>query len=94
MLEDKRREERIDLELPVTLANGEGISRNISGSAIYFVTDQKLLTGGGIDFSINLNYICPGMQLHLECRGQVLRIEPTGEKFGIVASLNECWCKH
>ena len=40
MLQEKRREERIQLETTVLLANGRGTSRDISNSGIYFLTEQ------------------------------------------------------
>jgi len=92
MDEEKRREERIRLEVPVMLANGMGISRDISGSAIYFVTEQFLPSGSPVNFSVRLDHACPGKPLRLDCRGQVLRVEASGEKFGIAASFSECWC--
>ena len=92
MDEEKRREERIRLEVPVMLANGVGMSRDISGSAIYFVTEQFLPPGSAVNFSVRLDHACPGKPLQLDCRGQVLRVEAAGEKFGIAASFSECWC--
>jgi hypothetical protein len=92
--EEKRREERFRLEVPVVLANGTGVSRDISTSAVYFVTDQPLAAGSSIHFSMHLDYVCPGKPLQFECRGEVLRVEEAGEKFGVAASLGECWCTH
>lgn len=89
---EKRREERFRLEVPVSLPNGTGISRDISGSAIYFITEDFLPLGSHINFSIRLDHACPGKALQLDCRGQVLRVEATGKRFGIAASLGECWC--
>ena len=92
MDEEKRREERIRLEVPVMLANGMGMSRDISDSAIYFVTEQFLPPGSSVNFSVRLDHACPGKPLQLDCRGQVLRVEEAGKQFGIAASLGECWC--
>ena len=92
MDDEKRREERLRLEVPVMLANGMGMSRDISGSAIYFVTEQFLPPGSSVNFSVHLDHACPGKPLQLDCRGEVLRVEAAGKKFGIAASLGECWC--
>ena len=92
MHEEKRREERIRLEVPVMLTNGMGMSRDISGSAIYFVTEQFLPPGSPVNFLVRLEHACPGNPLQLDCRGHVLRVEAAGEKYGIAASLSECWC--
>jgi hypothetical protein len=92
--QDKRREERIRLEAPVLLASGTGISRDISNSGIYFLTEQSLPLGGAVNFSVQLDYACPGKPLKLECRGEVLRVEEAGAQFGVAASISECWCTH
>jgi len=94
MEKEKRGEERIRLEVPVLLANGTGVSRDISGSAIYFVTEHALSPGRTVTFSVHLDYACPGKPVQLDCRGQVLRVEAAGGKFGIAASLGECWYVH
>ena len=91
---ENRREERFALEVPVNLEAGSGLSRDISGSGIYFVTDQPLSPGETVKFSVKLDYIRPGKPIQLDCRGQVLRVEATGEKIGVAASISEFWCLH
>ena len=86
MGEERRREKRIKIEAPVLLSNGMGMSRDISGSAIYFVTDQFLPPGCPINFYVRLDHDCLDKPVHLQCHGFVLRVEVTGEKFGIAAS--------
>lgn len=89
--EEKRRAERIHLEAPVMLANGSGLSRDISESGIYFVTDQHLAPGSVINLTVHLDFICPGKRLHFDCRGEILRVEQAGDQYGVAASLAECW---
>jgi len=86
MGEDRRREKRIKIEAPVMLLSGMGMSRNISGSAIYFVTEQFLPPGCPINFFVRLDHDSLDKPLHLQCRGLVLRVDVAGEKFGIAAS--------
>jgi len=93
-IQGKRREERIQLEAPVILANGGGISRDMSNSGIYFLTEQNLTQSGALNFSVKLEYACPGKPVTLVCRGEVLRVESAGEKYGVAASIRECWCTH
>lgn len=92
--QENRREERFMLEMPVLLEGGIGISRDISESGIYFVTDQALTPGGVVKFSVKLDHIQAGKPVRLDCQGKVLRIEPAGEQFGVAASINELWCTH
>lgn len=94
VIQENRREERFMLEMPVLLESGMGISRDISESGIYFVTDQPLIPGGVVKFSVKLDHIQTGKPVRLDCQGRVLRIEPAGEKFGVAASINELWCIH
>ena len=86
MGEDRRREKRIKIEAPVMLLSGMGMSRNISGSAIYFVTEQFLPPGCPINFFVRLDHDSLDKPLHLQCRGLVLRVDVAGEKFGRAAS--------
>lgn len=91
---DQRSEERIPLETPILLATGTGVTRDISKSGIYFLTEQDLSPGGALNLSVQLDYACPGQPLKLECRGEVLRVEAMGAKFGVAAKISECWFTH
>ena len=86
MGKEKRREERVKLEVPVMLLTSMGMSRDISGSAIYFETEQFLPRGCPVNFMVRLDHDCLDKPLHLACRGLVMRVEQVGNKFGIVAS--------
>ena len=92
MREEKRREERIPLKVPVQMNDSTGISRDISSSGIYFLTEQLLPPGDAVNFSVKLDFAYPHRQCLLTCRGEVLRVETTGHHFGVAASINECWC--
>ena len=92
--QDKRHEERFPLEVTVMLENGGGISRDISQSGIYFLTDQLLAPGSVVKFSMTLDHIRPGKPIQLDCQGSVLRVEPAGEKLGVAASISHFWCLH
>ena len=89
---DKRHEDRIPIEVPVTLEAGTGLSRDISRSGIYFLTEQTMVPGSLVRFSIRLDHIRAGKPLRLDCEGQVLRIEQTSGKYGVAASISEFWC--
>jgi hypothetical protein len=92
--QNQRHEERFLLELPVMLEGGVGFSRDISGSGIYFVTDQPLTPGGFVQFSMKLDHVRPGKPVRLDCQGQVLRVEAAGAKLGVAASICGFWCIH
>ncbi|NJC87946.1 MAG: PilZ domain-containing protein [Desulfuromonas sp.] len=90
-IQEKRHAERFMIETPVMLENGTGMSRDISESGIYFMTDQSLTPGGIVRFSVKLDHLRPGKAVRLDCQGQVLRIEPAGERFGVAAKINDFW---
>ena len=69
---EKRREERVKLEVPVMLLTSMGMSRDISGSAIYFETEQFLPRGCPVNFMVCLDHDCLDKPLHLDCRGMVM----------------------
>ena len=86
MGEEKRREERIRLEVPIVLLTGEGMTRDISSSAIYFLSEHFLPVGCPLNFILCFDHDCLERPLRLHCRGLVLRVEAVGDKFGIAAS--------
>lgn len=92
-IQEKRHEERFLLEMPVILQGGAGISRDISESGIYFLTDQAFLPGGIVKFSVTLDHVRPGKPVRLDCEGEVLRIEETNDgRFGVAARIQQAWC--
>ena len=89
---DKRREDRIPIEVQVTLEAGMGLTRDVSRSGIYFLTAQAIDPGSLVRFSIRLDHIRAGKPIQLDCQGQVLRIEKSSDQYGVAASINEFWC--
>lgn len=85
----KRATERIEVEVPVHLETGSGISRNVSLSGIYFLTDQTFEEGKRFRFTIEFEFAIPGRPIHLDCTAQVLRMEHQGEKLGIAARIDD-----
>lgn len=91
---DKRTSQRIQIEVPVHLADAHGVTRDISGSGIFFVTDHSFTLGEGITFSLDLDYAYPGHQLRLDCHGKINRIERVGNQNGIAAELDRISSLH
>ena len=86
--EDKRASQRIQVEVPVYIGQEKAVTRDISWSGIYFLTDQSFVEGGALSFSLDLTYALPGKPIKLDCQGEVIRVEQRGEKFGIAAKIN------
>jgi len=82
---EKRASQRIQVEVPVYIGQAKAVTRDISWAGIFFLTDQTFFQGGALNFSLNLSYALPGKPIRLDCQGEVIRIEPFGEKFGIAA---------
>ena len=86
--DEKRVSQRIQVEVPVYIGQEKAVTRDVSWSGIYFLTDQFFAEGGALNFSLDLNYALPGKPIKLDCQGEVIRIEQRGEKFGVAAKIN------
>lgn len=84
----KRKEERVETELPVRVGWVRGTTRDISASGVFFETDAAYTTGSEINFSVELND-APGGKMMLKCRGRIVRVEDRGGKIGVAAAIVE-----
>lgn len=85
----KRIAQRVQVEVPVHLGLGTGVTRDASHSGVYFFTDQTFSPGTTFSFVLELDYIFPGETVMLHCRGEVVRVEEAGEKRGVAAIISE-----
>jgi len=88
MPDEKRTSQRILIEIPVYLNQEKTMTRDISWSGIYFLTQQNFSEGSELNFCLDLNYALPGKPVKLDCQAEVVRIEPRGTKFGVAARIN------
>ena len=86
---EKRASQRIQVEVPVYIGQEKAVTRDVSWSGIFFLTDQAFVQGGSLIFSMDLSYALPGKPIRLDCQGEVIRIEQFGKKFGIAARIND-----
>lgn len=84
---NKREGERIEVEVPVRLEHGQGVSRNVSTSGIYFVTDLSFAEGDVLRFTMAFHYAIPGRRMNLDCQAKVMRVEPLGDQVGVAARI-------
>lgn len=84
---DRRRATRYQVGLPVELQNGNGITRDVSESGVFFETDQPFESGAQISFSLILGHGDPEGPFRLHCKGSVVRVEPREEKIGVAARI-------
>ena len=82
----KRREDRMSARRLVQLDHGTGITRNISTSGIFFVTDVDYVPGNKINFAIELEGFRGG-KVMLRSWGKIVRVEIRGGKVGVGARI-------
>jgi hypothetical protein len=71
--------EQVTLSLQL-IGGGNGVTRDISASGLYFETDSEQQVGSLIDFEIELD--TPGGPMKFKAQGQIVRIEPQGGRIG------------
>lgn len=81
------RAERVDVALPVHLADRIGLTRNISVGGIYFEMDAAAEAGSEISFDIEME--TPLGKMMLRCSGQIVRTEEKGKRSGIAVRIVE-----
>lgn len=91
---ERRETKRHNIEVPVRFGRGTGVSRDISFSGIYFITQELLEAGEPLKLAFELEYAIPGKSLQLDCQGHVLRVENLGDRFGIAAKIDEVTYLH
>jgi hypothetical protein len=82
-----RLEQRFDTTMTVRFEQGSGVTRNVSASGIYFVTDAAFEKGMQISFTLDFDDFLPG-PLRLKCEAQVVRVEQHEGKLGVAAAIS------
>src|SRR5690349_14751443 len=77
---------RVAAALRVTFAAGQGVTRNVSASGIYFVTETVFVVGQAIKLHIEFADL-PGGLLAVTCNGRVVRVEKQGAVRGVAAAI-------
>jgi PilZ domain len=81
-----REEVRVATALRVTFAAGHGVTRNVSATGIYFVTDTVFAIGQSIKLHLEFADL-PGGPLAVTCDGRVIRVESEGTAQGVAATI-------
>jgi hypothetical protein len=82
-----RLEERFATNMPVRLEGGGAVTRDVSASGIYFVTDLQLEAGASVKFALDFQDF-PGGPIQVNCIARVVRVEEQGEKKGVGAAIH------
>lgn len=86
---ERRRHARHEVQLPVHLEWGEGMTRDMSVSGAYIeTTEVDLPVGQPFNFSVTVGKD-EGGSWTLRCQGFVIRIEKNGDRIGIAASIDQ-----
>ena len=81
--EEKRKEERTVIELPLAFDDGKGVTRNLSSTGMFFWTDSAPAFAIGDRVSITLEVVRSGRKIRPRCQGEIVRIEPRGKETGV-----------
>ncbi len=82
---DRRREERVHVSLPVNRDGKIDLTRDISTKGVYFEANEPLTLGGRIDFEIEFSN--RGGMLKLSCHGEIVRLEDLNGKIGVAVKI-------
>ena len=89
MAREPRKSQRVNAEVTVRLEDRtSGLTRDISPNGVYFVIGETLESGQVIRFTLEFEDRAGG-PLHLNCTGEVVRIEESGGKRGVAVKIIE-----
>ena len=60
---------------PVRFPGGSGVTRDLSATGFFFLTDRPFDVGQPVELSITLSHADPERPTELTCRGRVCRVE-------------------
>lgn len=86
-MEEKRTEERVSATLPIQVGTATGITRDVSASGMFFVTDTPHNLGSQVILEVALD--TPGGRILLKARGSVVRVERRDEGAGVAVKFVE-----
>ncbi|HWO42803.1 MAG TPA: PilZ domain-containing protein [Candidatus Eisenbacteria bacterium] len=84
---NKRKEERVSVELPVDFNSAFGITRDVSASGMFFETVTALAVGSHVHLTMAVD--SPWGKVIFKCDGSVVRIEPREKRIGVAVRVVE-----
>jgi Tfp pilus assembly protein PilZ len=84
---DQRREERVNVALPVRLKKATGVTRDVSASGVCFEVDANYTLGSEITFVIEVE--TAGQKILMKFKGNIVRTENHGTKKGVAVKITE-----
>jgi len=85
--EEKRKEERTVIELPLAFEDGKGVTRNLSASGMFFWTDSAPAFEVGDRVTITLEVVRSGRKIKPKCQGEIVRVETREGQCGVALKI-------
>jgi hypothetical protein len=84
-VEERRRAERVPINIPIELRNGTGITRDVSGLGVYFTSPFPFERDEQVDCILRI----PGA-IDVHCSGRVVRSEYDREamRYGVAMTID------
>lgn len=81
----RKRAERFQTKLPLSIGDKQGTIHNISATGAYFEIDATHNPGSKISFVIDLE--TPGGKLQVQCQGEIVRVHEREGKLGVAVKI-------
>ena len=83
---ERRRSTRYPANLVVEMEDRKGVTRNVSAAGVYVEMRERPVDGKPVHFTLVLEHATP-KPIRLACVGDVVRVEPHGEAYGIALAI-------
>jgi hypothetical protein len=85
---EKRRQTRFKGNLAVEFEGGTGVTRDFSGSGIFFETDYSFIAEQPMEFTLVLHNMDSERPVRVKCKGESVRVEQRGQKTVVAATID------
>jgi len=82
---DRRRDRRYPMASVISVDDARAVTVNLSGTGVYFVTDQPFTAGQAILFVVTFEHSTPA-GTRVTCSGRILRVDGRPDGFGVAAT--------
>ncbi len=84
---ERREAPRFPVVLAVKLEHGEGRTRDVSATGVFFTTQERFSLDDRITLALELEHADPDGVLHIVCEGTVVRVEPRPDAVGVAVCI-------
>jgi len=85
--ENKRKEERTVIALPLAMDNGAGVTRNVAPTGMFFWTESSPAFAVGDRVNITLEVVRSGRKIKPKCQGEIVRVETKDGQAGVAVRI-------